>query len=75
MYVGNDLIFDMNNFKGNIEKAIIKIKQTLAWRKDFQVDQIKHAFDEESDLSRQQHDQLHDVKEDHGNQPTQPNRL
>jgi hypothetical protein len=28
-----------------VEKAISKIKQTIAWRKEFEVDQIRHAFD------------------------------
>jgi len=35
--------------KGNLQKAIRKIKDTLAWRKEFQVDKIIHCMDADGD--------------------------
>lgn len=35
--------------KGNVEHAITKIKHTIAWRRDFEVEKIKHCFDEGGD--------------------------
>jgi len=35
--------------KGDIESATKKLKQTLAWRKEFEVEKIKHCFDEGGD--------------------------
>jgi hypothetical protein len=36
--------------QGHVDHAIHKIKDTLAWRKEFEVDKIVHCFDEDGDL-------------------------
>jgi CRAL/TRIO domain len=36
-------------FQGHVDDAIRKIKATLAWRKEFEVDKIMHCFDEDGD--------------------------
>ena len=35
--------------KGNIQHAILKIKDTIAWRRAFEVEKIKHCFDPDGD--------------------------
>lgn len=35
--------------KGDVEAAILKIKETIAWRREFQVEIIKHCFDKDGD--------------------------
>jgi hypothetical protein len=39
-----------NFWQGDLEKAISKIKDTLAWRKEFEVDKIVKCFDDNGDL-------------------------